>query len=238
MTPNTVECPQCHSTNPANASHCSKCNAAFGYDDATIGIAQPTMMPTGATPSGSKSDEMSDATMGITAPMSRTGSAGGVTTPATGVPSGWSIANPSTAAASGAQIAAGTILGTRYEIINLLGQGGMGAVYKAKDRELERLVALKVIRPELAAQPEMLHRFKQELILARQITHRNVIRIFDLGEADGIKFITMEFIEGQDLKSLMTQKAASFLTKKSFASSSRSAWRLRRRTAKASCIAI
>ena len=81
----------------------------------------------------------------------------------------------------------------------------MGAVYKAKDRELERLVALKVIRPEFAAQPETLHRFKQELILARQITHKNVIRIFDLGEADGIKFITMEFIEGQDLKSLMTR---------------------------------
>ena len=206
MTPNTVECPQCHSTNPANASHCLKCNASFGYEDATIGIAQPTMMPTGATPPGSTPDAMSDATMGITAPMSRTGSAGGLTTPATGVPSGWSIANPSVAAGSAAQIAAGVILGTRYEIINLLGQGGMGAVYKAKDRELERLVALKVIRPEFAAQPETLHRFKQELILARQITHKNVIRIFDLGEADGIKFITMEFIEGQDLKALMTHE--------------------------------
>ncbi len=82
----------------------------------------------------------------------------------------------------------------------------MGAVYKAKDRELERFVALKVIRPQLAMDPEILARFKQELILARQVTHKNVIRIFDLGEADGIKFITMEFIEGQDLKSLITEK--------------------------------
>ena len=89
----------------------------------------------------------------------------------------------------------------------MLGQGGMGAVYKARDLELDRLVALKVIRPELAMHPDILARFKQELILARQITHRNVIRIFDLGEASGIKFITMEFIEGQDLKSLAAEKS-------------------------------
>jgi len=79
----------------------------------------------------------------------------------------------------------------------------MGAVYKVNDRELDRTVALKVIRPEMAIYPEILKRFKQELILARQITHRNVIRIFDLGEADGIKFITMEYIEGRDLKRLI-----------------------------------
>ncbi len=182
MTPNTLECPQCHSTNPATASHCQKCNASFGLDDVTMGVTAPMASPS------------SDATQGLTA---------GITTPATGVPSGWSIANPAVAAGNAAQISAGTVLGTRYEIINLLGQGGMGAVYRAKDRELDRLVALKVIRPEFAAQPETLHRFKQELILARQITHKNVIRIFDLGEADGIKFITMEFIEGQDLKNLV-----------------------------------
>jgi eukaryotic-like serine/threonine-protein kinase len=97
------------------------------------------------------------------------------------------------------------MLGTRYEIVHLLGQGGMGAVYKARDRELDRMVALKVIRPEMAVHPEILRRFKQELILARKITHRNVIRIFDLGEADGIKFITMEYIEGRDLRSLLTE---------------------------------
>jgi len=100
----------------------------------------------------------------------------------------------------------GRVLGNRYEILQMLGQGGMGAVYKARDQELDRLVALKVIRPELAQYPEVLQRFKQELILARQVTHRNVIRIFDLGEADGIKFITMEYIEGRDLKSLIREK--------------------------------
>ncbi len=81
----------------------------------------------------------------------------------------------------------------------------MGAVYKARDTELDRFVAVKVIRPELAGRPEILQRFKQELILARKVTHRNVIRIFDLGEADGIKFITMEFIEGEDLKSVIAR---------------------------------
>jgi eukaryotic-like serine/threonine-protein kinase len=99
----------------------------------------------------------------------------------------------------------GTILGGRYEILQALGEGGMGAVYKARDRELDRLVALKVIRPDLARNPAIIQRFKQELILARQVTHRNVVRIFDLGEADGIKFITMEFIEGKDLRSLLLE---------------------------------
>ena len=117
----------------------------------------------------------------------------------------WSLPSPA-GGPSGASLPPGTLLGTRYEILQLLGQGGMGAVYRARDLELDRIVALKVIRPELAIHPEILQRFKQELILARQITHRNVIRIFDLGEASGIKFITMEFIEGQDLKSLITEK--------------------------------
>ena len=100
----------------------------------------------------------------------------------------------------------GDILGNRYEILQLLGEGGMGAVYKAQDRELDRPVALKLIRPELASNPSMLARFKQELLLSRQITHKNVIRIFDLGDADGVKFITMEFVEGRDLRSLIQEK--------------------------------
>src|SRR6266851_484002 len=105
------------------------------------------------------------------------------------------------ASASGLQ--PGFVLGGRYEILEALGEGGMGAVYKARDRELDRLVALKVIRPDLARNPAIIQRFKQELILARQITQRNVVRIFDLGEATGIKFITMEYVEGQDLHSLL-----------------------------------
>ncbi len=77
------------------------------------------------------------------------------------------------------------MLAGRYEILQLIGRGGMGAVYKARDTELDRTVALKLIRPELAKDPQILKRFKQELILARQVTHKNVIRIFDLGQSDG-----------------------------------------------------
>jgi eukaryotic-like serine/threonine-protein kinase len=103
-----------------------------------------------------------------------------------------------------------SVLGQRYEILELLGQGGMGAVYKARDREVNQLVALKVIRPDLASNPAIIERFKQELILARQVTHKNVIRIYDLAEADGVKFITMEYVEGEDLRSLIheTKKLA------------------------------
>lgn len=115
--------------------------------------------------------------------------------------SGWSAPPVIADSAAAADVLQpGRVLGNRYEILQLLGEGGMGAVYKALDREVERVVALKVIRPELARNADVLRRFKQELILARQVTHRNVIRIFDLGEADGVKFITMEFIEGVDLK--------------------------------------
>ncbi len=100
----------------------------------------------------------------------------------------------------------GSVLGGRYEIVAMLGEGGMGAVYKAMDRELNRLVALKVIRPELARNPAIIDRFKQELLLAREVTHRNVIRIYDLGDADRMKFITMEYVEGEDLRALLLEK--------------------------------
>ncbi len=99
----------------------------------------------------------------------------------------------------------GSVLGGRYEIQRLLGMGGMGAVYKAHDMEVDRAVGLKVIRPDLAGNPAILARFKQELILARQVTHKNIIRIYDLSEAEGVKFITMEFIEGEDLRTILTR---------------------------------
>jgi len=99
-----------------------------------------------------------------------------------------------------------SVLGGRYQILRLLGEGGMGAVYQARDRELDRLIALKVIRPELAGNPSILQRFKQELILARHVTHKNVVRIYDLGEADGIRFITMEYVDGEDLRGHLRER--------------------------------
>ncbi len=126
----------------------------------------------------------------------------------------WSVASTSKASrtsvppskAATGELMPGMVLGGRYEVLQLLGRGGMGAVYKAHDKELDRIVALKLIRPDLARNPEMVRRFKQELILARQITHKNVIRIFDLGQSEGIKFITMDFVEGHDLRALLKEK--------------------------------
>ena len=108
--------------------------------------------------------------------------------------------------ASAAEARIGDLLCGRYELLQLLGEGGMGAVYKARDLELEREVALKVIKPEMADHPEILQRFKQELILARQVTDRNVIRIFDIGEAEKTKFITMEYLEGENLNQILGER--------------------------------
>jgi serine/threonine protein kinase/tetratricopeptide (TPR) repeat protein len=100
----------------------------------------------------------------------------------------------------------GQVLGGRFEIQEMLGIGGMGAVYKAYDRDIDRVIALKCIRPELAKDPEITQRFTQELLLARQIAHKNVIRIFDVRDSGGLKFITMEYVDGRDLSSMVEAK--------------------------------
>jgi serine/threonine protein kinase len=101
----------------------------------------------------------------------------------------------------------GQSFGPRYHIIRMLGVGGMGAVYQAWDAELGVAVAIKVIRPEVMEDPmmaeEVSRRFKRELLLARQVTHKNVVRIHDLGDIDGIKYITMSYVEGTDLATIL-----------------------------------
>ena len=108
--------------------------------------------------------------------------------------------------ASGSILEMGKVIGGRFQIMELLGMGGMGAVYKAYDRDIEKIIALKCIRPELSSHPEVVQRFTQELLLARQVAHKNVIRIFDVRESGGLKFITMEFLEGQSLATLMAAR--------------------------------
>ena len=103
----------------------------------------------------------------------------------------------------GGALIPGAAFGSRYRILRQLGAGGMGVVYQAWDDELGVAVALKVIRPDVSADPrassDLEHRFKRELLLARQVTHKHVVRIHDIGEIDGIKYLTMPFIEGRDL---------------------------------------
>ena len=103
-------------------------------------------------------------------------------------------------------LSVGRLFANRYEIQEQLGSGGMGVVYRALDREVGETVALKAIRPEVRElDPSLLDRFKQELRLARRITHRNVVRTFDLGEVDGIYYITMEFVRGSTVASLIKE---------------------------------
>ncbi len=113
----------------------------------------------------------------------------------------------SRAAPSGDSLHRGAIFGGRYRIDGFLGGGGMGSVYRAWDTTLAVDVALKVVRPDLTADPDSARdfdrRFKQELLLARQVSHRNVLRIHDLGDADGVKYITMSFVDGRDLAAVL-----------------------------------
>jgi eukaryotic-like serine/threonine-protein kinase len=171
-----MQCPLCQTENPPSAASCTKCSTPLPLSDQTL-----------------------DGTLSSGTPPAHT------TPPGT---SAWSVAvspPPDAPYAQGEELV-GTLLADRYGILALLGQGGMGAVYKARDTELERFVALKLIRPDLASNPEILRRFKQELILAREVTHRNVIRIFDLGQAKGFKFITMEYVEGRDLRAILRER--------------------------------
>jgi len=120
---------------------------------------------------------------------------------------GWSVPPDAAAGLFGqTSLPAGMVLGGRYRIDRALGVGGMGAVYAAWDNELERAVALKLIRPDLAGSIAVLQRFKQEIVLSREVTHPNVVRIFDLGTADGLKYITMELVPGRDLKGLIEER--------------------------------
>jgi serine/threonine protein kinase len=94
----------------------------------------------------------------------------------------------------------GSILADRYEIIEELGKGGMGKVYKALDREISEKIAVKIIRPEIATNKKIIERFHNELKMARTITHKNVCRMHDLGRDGKTRFITMEYVSGEDLK--------------------------------------
>jgi serine/threonine protein kinase len=97
----------------------------------------------------------------------------------------------------------GTTLAERYRIVSPLGKGGMGEVYRAEDLKLGQTVALKFLPKSLARHEEALARFTREVRLARQVSHPNVCRVFDIGEIDGQTFLTMEFVDGEDIASLM-----------------------------------
>jgi serine/threonine-protein kinase len=141
----------------------------------------------------------------------RAATAGGAT-PGGGAPKAALADAPTVAlpsAAAGASLERGQVFADRYEVLGTLGKGGMGVVYRARDRQLDEVVALKLLRPEAMAQdPSLLDRFKQEIRLARRITHRNVLRTHDFGEAGGVPYISMEYVDGVTLKELVRSRGA------------------------------
>ena len=101
------------------------------------------------------------------------------------------------------ELTTGNTFAGRYQIIEELGKGGMGRVYKVFDTDIKEIVALKLLKPEIASDRETIERFSNELKYARKISHRNVCRMFDLGKSEGTYLITMEYVQGEDLKSMI-----------------------------------
>ena len=196
-------CSRCGHSVLVDAGRCSACGAAVERTGVATDVtaADTTGLPPNATFGGS--------TGGVTRlPLDATfdGVTGGVTVAVgTAAAPGATETDARSRAAAG-PLQVGQSFGLRYHIIKLLGLGGMGAVYQAWDAELSVAVALKVIRVDRgrgAVSPEAEKRFKNELLLARQVTHKNVVRIHDLGEIGGIKYITMPYVQGDDLKTVL-----------------------------------
>jgi serine/threonine-protein kinase len=128
---------------------------------------------------------------------------------ATDIASAATTAIAAVSAQAGVKIEKGALFAGRYEIEGTLGKGGMGVVYRALDKKLDEVVALKVLRPEIGKDdPTILERFKQEIKLARKISHRNILRTHDFGETDHTPYISMEYVEGVTLKDLVANKGA------------------------------
>jgi serine/threonine protein kinase/Flp pilus assembly protein TadD len=103
------------------------------------------------------------------------------------------------------ELTTGSVFAGRYKIVTELGKGGMGSVYRAIDNEINEEIALKLIKPEISSDEKTIERFKNELKTARRIAHKNVCKMYYIGEESGIRYITMEYVEGQDLKRLIRQ---------------------------------
>src|SRR5882672_9852699 len=194
-----MNCPSCDRENPDTAVRCLHCGVPLisAVDDRTMDSPDRGTIIGGpdSSPSGQPAKSASAARSAAAAAK----------TPPGRTPSGTSSQSRSTGSRSNrfGLFEPGEELGPRFVIEALLGEGGMGRVYKAYDRELDRFVALKVLQPELANDPLIIQRFKHELLLASRISHKNILRIHDLSEADGVKFITMAFVDGEDLHNIL-----------------------------------
>ncbi len=189
-----MTCPSCRATIPDRSRFCPECGK---------GVPVAPEAPTVFTPApGPESSAITG--FGTSADDART------VLPATPArPTQRSASSPAGTPRTGSdprllgRFAPGTLLGGRYRIVGLLGKGGMGEVYRAEDLTLGQLVAMKFLPEAMVRDEEWLTRFRNEVRAARQVSHPNVCRVYDIGEADGQTFLTMEFIQGEDLASLL-----------------------------------
>ena len=166
-------CPQCRIEVPESSRFCPGCGAMQS---------SVSQMPTQMAPASGSGSPPPLASRTVTTPIGRLDS------------------SPSFA---GAAFQPGQVLAGRYRIIGLLGRGGMGDVYRADDLELQQAVALKFLGRMFAERPDMLDRFRAEVRNARGVSHPNVCRVYDIGEVDGQTFLSMEYVDGEDLGSLL-----------------------------------
>ena len=103
-------------------------------------------------------------------------------------------------------IRTGTILSSRYEILEQIGSGGMAYVYKARDRKLSRLVAIKILKEEFCKDKSFVAKFRMEAQAAAGLSHNNVVGVYDVGEEDNVHYIVMELIQGKTLKEIILEE--------------------------------
>jgi serine/threonine protein kinase/tetratricopeptide (TPR) repeat protein len=211
-------CPSCKGENAPRALQCAHCGAALPKADDRLGphpdqedrtidgpapSARPrpqegpnvsilSKTPSGTLPAGEQAADSPDL-------IARLGGALDGSRPT-------SFSRGASRASLPGSLEPGMDFGPRFRIEKLLGAGGMGKVYKAFDKVLSRTVALKTLQPELVTDPTVIQRFKQELLLASRISHKNILRIHDLNEFEGTNYITMAFIEGKDLNQLLKEE--------------------------------
>ena len=170
-----MSCPACGSEVPGAARYCPSCGSAVDFGSTpTVGLEAAPRIPGSQAASPRKRDS---------SPSSRISS--------------------SSDSFDGARFIPGTVLEDRYRIVAMAGRGGMGEVYRAEDLKLSQTVALKFLPESIAQDGAALARFHREVRIARQVSHPNVCRVFDIGEADGLPFLTMEYVDGEDLATLL-----------------------------------
>lgn len=176
-----MKCPECTSEIVEESRSCPSCGAGLEESSAKTRILPEDSKPN----SGRRLSSPSQTTRRTSAPSRQTG------------------IHSTSDSLDRARFVAGTILNDRYRIIGLLGRGGMGEVYRAEDLKLEQPVALKFLPETLSFDGAALARFHREVRVARQISHRNVCRVYDIGEFEGLHFLSMEYIRGEELSSVL-----------------------------------